>query len=129
MATIPARSSGSQSIQYLRAHITFAMGTAGIVQVGTLPAGAVVVRCYVVNSVVFNWGTNNLIKVGTGAADTAFSGATLSVASLGVTAGVPTASAAVLPTADTSVIATSLCTGTQATTGAGVVVVEYLPVS
>jgi hypothetical protein len=126
---LPARSSGDQTVNYLRAPITFLMGTAGKVNLGTLPAGAVVLRCYVINSVVFNWGTNNLIKVGTVAADTTFSGATLSVAALGLTAGVPLAAAAMLPTADTLVVVTSLCTGTQATTGAGVVVLEYLPVA
>lgn len=129
MATYPARSSGDQTINYLRAPITFGIGTAGIVQLGTLPAGAVVLRCYVVNSVVFNFGTNNLIKVGTVAADTTYSGATLSVAALGVTAGVPLAAAAMLPAVDTAVIITSLCTGTAGTTGSGVVVLEYLPVA
>src|SRR5450631_4289593 len=126
---IPARVTGMQNLQYLRAPITFAVGTAGIVQVGTLPAGSVVVRCYVVNTVAFNFGTNNLIKVGTIAADTTYSGATLSVASLGLTAGVPLAAAAMTPTVDTSVIATSLCTGTAGTAGSGFVVVEYLPVA
>lgn len=126
---IPARSSGDQTINYLRAPITFGIGTAGIVPLGTLPAGAVVLRCYVINSVVFNFGTNNLIKVGTVAADTTFSGATLSVAALGLTAGVPLAAAAMLPTVDTLVNITSLCSGTAGTTGAGVVVLEYLPVA
>lgn len=125
---IPARNNGEQQVHYLRAPISFTIGTAGIVQLGTLPAGSVVLRGYVVNSVVFNFGTNNLIKVGTVAADTTFSGATLSVAALGLTAFVPLASAAVLPTVDTSVIITSLCTGTAGTTGAGIVVLEYMPV-
>ena len=127
--TYPARSSGDQTVNYLRAPITFLIGTAGIVKVGTLPAGCVVSRCYVALSVVFNFGTNNLIKVGTAAADTTYSGATLSVAALGVTAGVPLASAAMLPAVDTPVICTSLCTGTAGTTGTGFVVVEYLPVA
>ncbi len=130
MGTFPARNSGFQNVQYLRAPITFSsVGTAGIIPLGTLPAGSIVLRCYVVMSVVFNFGTNNLIKVGTVAADTTFSGATLSVAALGLTAGVPLASAAVLPTVDTAVIITSLCTGTAATTGAGIVVLEHLPVA
>jgi len=129
MPTYPARQIGFQCTGYLRAPITFNIGTAGIVQVGTLPAGAIVLRCYVAISTVFNFGTNNLIKVGTVAADTTYSGATLSVAALGITAGVPLAAAAMLPTVDTPVIATSLCTGTAGTTGAGVVVIEYLPVA
>jgi len=128
MPTYPARSTGFQMVHYLRAPITFNIGTAGIVQLGTLPAGCVVRDCYVVLSVVFNFGTNNLIKVGTVAADTTYSGATLSVAALGRTAGVPLASANMLPTVDTPVIITSLCTGTAGTTGSGVVVIEYCPV-
>jgi len=131
MATgLPARNLGFQVTQYLRTPITFTnLGTVSIVNLGTLPAGSVVLRCGVVISTVFNWGTNNLLKIGTVAADTTFSGATLSVAALGFTAGVPLAAAAMLPTADTLVIITSLATGTQATTGAGIAFLEYLPIA
>lgn len=126
---IPARSSGDQTINYLRAPITFNIGTAGIVQVGTLPAGSLVLRSYVVVSAVFNFGTNNLIKIGTVASDTTFSGASVSVAALGTVAGTLAASANVAPSVDTPVIVTSLCTGTAGTTGQAYVVIEYAPVA
>jgi hypothetical protein len=126
---IPARSSGDQTVNYLRAPITFGIGTAGIVTVGTLPAGCVVLRAYVVVSVVFNFGTNNLVKIGTVASDTTFSGASVSVAALGVVAGTIAASANVAPAVDTAVIVTSLCTGTAGTTGQAYVVIEYAPIA
>jgi hypothetical protein len=130
MANYSARSTGFQMTHYLRAPINFTnLGTVSIVQLGTLPAGAVVLRGGVVLSAVFNWGTNNLLKVGTVAADTTFSGATLSLLALGLTPFVPLAAAAMAPTVDTAVIITSLATGTQATTGAGFAFLEYLPVS
>jgi hypothetical protein len=128
MPTYPARNSGDQTTNYLRAPFTFGLGTAGILQVGTLPAGCIVLRVYVVVSTVFNWGTNNLIKVGITGADTTF-GASISLTTLGTVAATLLGTANVAPTVDTPVIATSLATGTQATTGAGFVVVEYCPVA
>jgi hypothetical protein len=125
---IPARSSGDQTINYLRAPIDFSIGTAGIVTVGVIPAGCLVVRSYVVVQTVFNFGTNNLVKIGINGADTTYSGASVSVAALGTVAGTLAATANVAPTADTTVICTSLCTGTAGTTGKAFVVIEYLPI-
>jgi hypothetical protein len=132
MATYPARSSGDQTINYLRAPITFAMGNSGIVQLGTLPAGCVLLRAYVVVTTVFNPGTNNLVKVGIVGSDASIL-SSVSLATAGViaaTSALATAAAATTaPTVDTQVIATSLMTGTAATAGAGFVVVEYAPVA
>ena len=66
MATgLPARNLGFQVTQYLRTPITFTnLGTVSIVNLGTLPAGSVVLRCGVVLSVVFNWGTNYSKQLG-----------------------------------------------------------------
>ena len=128
MATYPARSSGDQTVNYLRAPITFAMGSSGVVQIGTLPAGAAVLRTYTVISVVFNNATTNVLKIGTVASDASIA-STISTAALGTTLGTLTAGAGLLPTVDTPLIATSFSTGAVATTGAGVVVVEYLPVA
>jgi len=124
----PARQIGEQQIGYLRAKITFGIGTAGIVQVGTLPAGCLVLRAYLVVATVFNFGTNNLVKVGITGADTTF-GASVSLTTLGTVATTLLGTANVAPAADTPVIATSLCTGTAGTTGLAYVVVEYLPVA
>jgi len=131
MATLPARNMGFQVTQYLRAPVNFSnLGTVSIVQVGTLPAGAVVLRAYVVVNQVFNWGTNNLLKVGIVGSDTSIisSASLLALGIISATA-VLTAAATITPTVDTQVIATSLATGTQATTGSGFIIVEYLPVA
>jgi len=125
---IPARSSGDQTVNYLRAPITFGIGTAGIVSVGTLPAGCLVLRAYVVVSTVFNFGTNNLVKIGITGADTTY-GASVSLTTLGTVAATLGSTANVAPASDTLVIATSLCTGTAGTTGQAYVVVEYAPVA
>ncbi|MGX1418319.1 hypothetical protein [Bradyrhizobium elkanii] len=125
---IPARSSGDQTINYLRAPITFAIGNSGVVNVGTLPAGCLVLRSYTVITTAFNAGTTNTIGIGTSGSPTTF-GATIALGTLGANAGTIAASANVAPTSDTLVIATSSSTGTVATAGAGFVVVEYMPVA
>jgi hypothetical protein len=124
---IPARVSGSQSIQYLRAPIAFGDGVGGIVQVGTIPAKSIVLRTYVVITTAFN-GTTNTISIGTVASNASY-GTGISTATAGViTGGTALATATTVnPTADTSVIATHATT-VAATAGAGYVIVEYLPV-
>jgi len=128
MATYPARSSGDQTVNYLRAPITFAMGYTGVTQVGTLPAGCAVLRAYAVIGTVFNNGSTNSLKIGSVASDASITAA-VALGTLGVASGTIAAGAAVLPTVDTPIIATGVSTGTAATTGSGVVVVEYLPVA
>jgi hypothetical protein len=127
---IPARSSGDQTVNYLRAPVTFAMGNSGIVNVGTLPAGCAVLRAYIIVTTAFNAGTNNFLKVGISGSDASIlSTATVSTAGvIATTSALATATAATTnPTVDTLVICTSLMTGTVATAGVGVVVVEYAP--
>jgi hypothetical protein len=132
MATYPARSTGDQTVNYLRAPVTFAIGTAGIVQVGTLPAGALVLRAYVVVTTVFNFGTNNLVKVGIVGSDASIL-STVSLTAAGVIAATSVlttaAAASTAPSVDTQIIATTLCTGTAGTAGQAYVVVEYAPVA
>jgi len=131
MATYPARNSGDQTINYLRAPVTFAIGNTGIVQVGTLPAGCVVLRASFVVTTAFNAGTNNFLKVGIVGSDASIL-STVTLTAVGVitaTSVLATAAAtSTAPTVDTQVILTSLMTGTAATAGAGFVVVEYAPV-
>jgi hypothetical protein len=129
MATIPARSNSIQAVQYLRAPIDFSLGSSGIVQVGTLPAKAIVLRSWVIVTTAFNNSTTNTMKIGTTASDASY-GTAIALGTAGVITGgtaLATATTAT-PTVDTSVIATSVSTGTAATAGAGYVVVEYLPV-
>jgi len=131
MANYPARNSGDQTINYLRAPITFTnLGTVSIVQVGTVPAGAIVLRAYVVVNQVFNWGTNNLLKVGIVGSDASIiSSASLTALGNIAATAVLTAAATITPTVDTQIIVTSLATGTQATTGSGFVVIEFCPMA
>ena len=130
MATYPARNSGDQTINYLRAPITFALGYTGVAQVGTIPAGCVVLRSYVVVTTAFNAGSTNTLKIGTVASDASF-GTGIALGTAGViTGGTALATATTVnPTADTAIIATSVSTGTAMTAGAGIVIVEYCPVA
>lgn len=129
MATIPARSSGSQSIQYLRAPINFNLGYTGVAQVGTLPANSIVLRAYVVVTTAFNNGSTNTMTIGTTASAASF-GTGIALGTAGViTSGTALATATtVTPATDTSVTATMAATGAAATAGAGFVIVEYVPV-
>jgi hypothetical protein len=130
MATYPARNSGDQTINYLRAPITFALGYTGVAQVGTIPAGCVVLRSYVVVTTAFNAGSTNTLKIGTIASDASF-GTGIALGTAGViTGGSALATATTVnPTADTAIVATSVSTGTAPTAGAGIVIVEYCPVA
>jgi len=131
MANYPARNSGDQTINYLRAPLTFAVGNAGTVQVGTLPAGCVVLRSYIIVTTAFNAGTLNQGTIGTIAAPTALS-TTITIGVVGIIAGTPLAgatAASVAPTVDTAIIFTSTSTGTVSTAGVGVIVVEFCPVA
>lgn len=132
MANYPARNSGDQTINYLRAPFTFLAGNSGIVQVGTLPAGAVVLRASVVIGTVFNAGTNNFLKVGIVGSDASIL-STVTLTAAGVitaTSVLATAPAtSTLPAVDTQIIATSLMTGTVATTGSAFIIVEYCPMA
>ena len=126
----PARSSGDQTVNYLRCGVDFTMGQTGIKQLGTLPAGCAVLRAYTVTKTVFNNTTNNTLKIGTVADDVSIV-TTLSVAAVGTIAGALTASKAVdLPIVDTPLIVTLTGTGASAaTTGDAQVIVEYCPVA
>jgi len=127
---IPARSSGDQTINYLRAPITFGLGYTGVQPVGTLPGGSVVLRAYVVVTTAFNAGSTNTCTIGTVASAAAF-GTGIALGTAGViTSGTALATATTAtPAADTLVNATMASTGTAATAGAGIVIVEYLPVA
>ena len=128
MANYPARSSGDQTVNYLRAPITFAMGYTGVTQVGTLPAGCAVLRAYAVISTAFNNGSTNSLKIGSVGSDAAITAA-VALGTIGVASGTIAANALVLPTADTPLIATGVSTGSASTAGSGVVIVEYAPVT
>jgi hypothetical protein len=133
MANYPARNSGDQTINYLRAPISFTTGATSVVQVGTIPAGCVVLRSYVIITTAFNAGTTNAATIGTIANVAAYgTAASILLGTVGVIVGAPTASspaAATAPSVDTAVILTMGQVGTAATAGAGFVVVEFCPMA
>lgn len=114
-----------QTVHYLRKTIRFSDGASAVTTVGTLPAGAVVLRGSATVTTAFNAGTNNNIDVGVAGAASSFASA-LALTSAGGKAftGIATSAAAVT-TADTDVIVTMGLTGTAATAGVAVVVIEY----
>jgi len=121
--SVPARNDLYQHIQYIQKDFTFS--DTGAKVIGTLPAGATIVRPMsglVVNT-VFNAGTSNVIDIGTTADDDLY-GTDLSGTTLGF---VPLdENVALTLTADTTFTVTPGLTGTAATTGAGKAVICYI---
>lgn len=127
---IPARSSGDQTLNYLRAPIDFSLGYTGTKTIGTIPGGCVVLRAYIIVTTAFNAGSTNTMNIGTSATAASYASA-VALGTAGVIGGGTAMATSVLatPTADTAVIATMAATGTALSAGAGIVVVEYLPIA
>lgn len=117
----------SNQVHYLRADISFADLTGKVYTLGAIPAGSVVIRGGVVVTTVFNAGTTNLLDIGTSADDDGFA-TDLALGTIGVIVAdeLATSNDTYSATADTTITATLAMSGTPATTGAGVVWVEYL---
>lgn len=115
-----------EATHYLRCQVTYAAGASAVATIGILPAGAVVLRGHAVVTTVFNAGTNNNVDVGIAGQTATFTSA-LAMTSVGVKpfTGLST-SAFALTTADTPVIATLGLTGTTATAGVAIFVIEYV---
>src|SRR5687768_7986028 len=62
---IPARNNGEQQIAYLRKKVSYLDGASGVVEIGTLPAGAIALRAGVVVTTAFNAATTNVLDIGT----------------------------------------------------------------
>lgn len=129
MSTIPARNLGVQVTSYLRKETTFSDGETAAVTVGTVPAGSIIIRAGIVVKTAFNSGTTNTIHIGTSASSSTF-GASIATGTAGVIVGTALATSTLaVQTADTSVVATHVRTGTAATTGDGYVFIEYMPIA
>jgi hypothetical protein len=117
----------SNQVHYLRAEISYADGTGKVYTLGAIPAGAVVIRGGVVVTTVFNAGTTNLLDIGTSSDDDGFA-TDLALGTIGVIVAdeMATSNDTYSATADITITATLAMSGTAATTGAGVVWVEYL---
>ena len=120
-----ARQFHTQQVHYLRKSIAFGdNGTA--LTVGVIPAGSVIIKPIsgVSVSTVFNAGTTNTLNIGTTADDNLYA----TLLALGTTTFVALdESVSNVVTEDTTITATVVLTGTAATTGAGEVVIAYIP--
>lgn len=124
----PARNMGEQVVQYLRKDIAYTNGATAVVEIGVLPAGAVVLRGIVAVTTAFNAGTSSVIDVGTSGTTNGFASA-IALSTIGniVFDDMATTTVANI-TADTRINCTLALTGTAATAGAATVIVEYVPV-
>lgn len=127
---IPARNNGEQNIAYLRKKVSYLDGATAVVQVGTLPVGAIVLRGGVVVTTAFNAASTNVLDIGTVADDDGFA-TDLAMGTIGVIVADEMATSNDMGpfTANTSIIATHAQTGTAATAGEGYVWIEYMPVA
>lgn len=127
---IPARNDGSQNIAYLRKKITYLDGISAVIQVGTVPTGAIILRGGVVVATAFNEGSTNVLDIGTVADDDGFA-TDLALGTIGVIVCDEMATTNDMGpfTADTSIIATFSRTGSASTAGEGYVWIEYMPVA
>lgn len=127
---IPARQTHMQDTHFLRASLSLAdlvAASTGGVQIGTLPAGARVLRSHVFIETAFNAGTTNVLDVGTLAGPDQFiPTATALAGATGLKTLAPPALQGVIA-ADVAVLAIYSQTGTPATTGLATVIIEYAP--
>lgn len=122
----PARKLHTQQIHQIS--VTVAYNTAGVtggLQVGTLPAGAVLDKTIVAVTTAFNAGTTNTLSVGTTATGTQLISATAGGSVARVDTVVPVAQMGPLA-ADTPIYVSYGTSGTAATTGVATVVVTYV---
>ena len=119
----PARVLPYQAVHYIDATLTF---DSGVVTIGTLPAGAVILRAIsgAQVNVAFNAASTNVIDIGTTANDDLFA----TDLAGGTIAFVPFDEAVTqLLAADTTFTATYAQTGTAATAGSARIVISYIP--
>lgn len=122
---ISGREYPQQMVHYFRKAFTFADALA-VLSLGWLPPGGCVIRAGVVVTTLFNAGTNNRLDIGTSADDDEFA-TDLALGTVGVIVAdeMATTNGAYSSTG-IELTATVDVTGTTATTGAGIIWVEYL---
>jgi hypothetical protein len=124
-----ARQFHTQQTHYLR--LPFAWNTTNVasgVKVGTLPAGARVLRQTTYIETAFNAGSTNTVSIGYSAGGTDILNAGPAGSQAMLTTAVPiAANSGVNLSADTDVFVTYAQTGGAASAGAGTVVIEYVP--
>jgi len=127
----PARDVGEQQVTYIAFPVVFSdtQLTSGNKQVGTIPAGAVLIGTDVAVQEVFNAVTTNVLTVGTNnpTTDNIVAAADVTEGSLGLAKDISPTGTALAPfTVDTPVYAKYTQTGTAATTGRAAVIIKYV---
>ena len=129
LAVVPsAVHSVAPAVKCLRVNVDFAdtSNATKLYTLGTIPANSVVLRGEVVVSTAFNYGTNNLMDIGVAGTTNNFS-ASLSLTTIGVITFASMATATkIFSTSDVVIQAQMQCTGTAATAGHCIVVLEYV---
>lgn len=124
-----ARKSYQPQMDYIAISVAYNtpnIGTANMVQIGTLPSGCVLSHAIVSVTTAFNAATTNVLIVGTSSDDDAFVAAG-DVNEGAVGGAFVTRPAGVAVTAETPVYVKFTETGTAATAGAADVVLFYAP--
>lgn len=128
--TVTARQDHTQQVHYVRANFAFNSAPSGTqVSLGAaVPANAQILGTTIARQTAFNAGTNNNIEVGTAADPDALVSST-SIAAVGSTGRTAPATLGGImsSSADVELFYTYTQSGTAATTGAGTIVVEYVP--
>lgn len=121
-----ARQYDTAQVHYIRKGLSFADGITATVSIGMVPQGALIVDMGFYVQTTYNYGTSNLINLGT-AGDTDGFGTSLSLGTVGLIKWDEFATSNdILAAADTWVTATYICTGTAATQGAAEVYVSFI---
>jgi len=127
-----ARDYHTRQTHYLSLQISGAVGgnfasNTATIKMGTVPAGAVILRAHQGTSVVFNNGTTNTLSIGTAASGAQlFASAAAGMATLGRTDITVIGAASGPMAADQDIWVTNTSTGTASTTGQSTIDVEYI---
>jgi hypothetical protein len=125
--TTPARQYHTQQTHFLRKSITYLdLGTT--VDVGVVPAGAIVVNAGIIVTTAFNTGTSDVLDIGT-SGDTDGFATDLDLQTVGRTIADELASSNDLGpyASDTTLQGVLVASGTAATAGAAEIFVEFIP--
>ena len=116
----------TNQVHYVSANIAYTDN--GVAKtLGVIPAGAVAIRGGVSINTAFNAGSTNTLNIGTSADDDGFA-TLIALGTVGVVAAdeMPGTTNDQFSSSDITVTATVVLTGTAASTGAGVVWIEYI---
>ena len=121
----PARKLNPGAVHQISTNVTFADNGSAVV-IGTVPAGARVLRATAIVTEAFNAGTSNVLDIGTTADPDGFA-TDIALGTIGnIAADEMATTNDQVASVDTGIIATVALSGTAATAGAADIVVEYI---